>query len=243
LLDPRRLFHIFVWRGYVPSLRPAQDAAINLTVVQSMPLLGSLAAVPLVYWRRLTHDENAEGRRWSPVHVLDAFGVVYVALLGGLYLTSLPLHHMITVRYLHPLYFLGVYWLVRLPAVRRVVETETRTLATGYVGTVLVGTPTYLAAIASLGLVLDESVQLYAYAATTVAVGVGCWAVLTTLRDRHDRPGAVVLGVAAGATTVYLLVGGLALFPATGEFLLPVVRAVSEQIHYARLVGSSPPSW
>ncbi|MBX0322816.1 hypothetical protein EGH21_07205 [Halomicroarcula sp. F13] len=47
----------------------------------------------------------------------------------------------------------------------------------------------------------------------------------------------VVAAVAAGP----LGIAGLSLFPSSGEFLLPVSRALSEQIHYARLLGSSPP--
>jgi len=89
--------------------------------------------------------------------------------------------------------------------------------------------------------VLDESIQLYALAALAVAGGVGGWALVGTSRGEHTRAGAVALGVAAGAMTVYLVVAGLSLFPTTGEFLLPVSRVVGERIHYARLIGSSPP--
>lgn len=243
LLEPARLFRVFVHTGYVSSLRPAQDAAINLSVLASMPLLGALLAYPVLAARWLTarSDWTFSPRTWSPTRAMDAFTVVYVFLLLGLYFRSLPLHHMLTVRYLHPLYLLGVYWLVRLPAVRRVVAMEPRSLALSYGGTVLVALPAYLGAIAVGGLVLDESIQLYALAALGVAVGVGGWAVAAELRGRYTQAGAVALGVGAGAMTVYLLVAGLSLFPTTGEFLLPASRVVSEQIQYARLIGSSPP--
>jgi len=243
LLDPARLFHIFVHTGYVPTFRPSQDAAINLSVLSSMPLLGALLAYPVLAAGRLHSgpDWPVAPRQLSPGRVVDAFTVLFVVGLCGLYLQRLPVHHMLTVRYLHPLYAIGVYWLARVPAVREVVTTEQGLLVRSYGVTILVGLPTYLAAIATEGLVLDESIQLYALVSLVAAAGVGAWAVLGTVRGGYPRLGAVTLGVAAGAMTVYLLAAGLALFPNSGEFLLPVSRAISERIHYARLIGSAPP--
>ena len=243
MTEPARLLHVFVRRGYIPTLRPTQDAAIHLSVVESMPLFGALLAYPALALRRRSPGPDWMGspRQWSPMRVVDAFSVAYVVLLVGLYFQALPLHHMLTVRYLHPLYAVGVYWLVRVPAVRRAVTSEWRLLTRSYTGTVLVGTGGYLGAIALDGLVLGESVQLYALVALLVAAAVGLWALTATLRGGYRRTGALALGVAAGAMSVYLLAAGLSLFPSTGEFLLPVSGAVSEQIHYARLAGGSPP--
>ncbi len=243
LLDPGRLFRIFVRTGYLPMRKPSFDAAINLSVLASMPLLGAVLAYPVYLGRRLATKSEliVSPRQWSPVRLLDAFTVLYVVLLLGLYLASLPLHHMLTVRYLHPLYPIGVYWLVRLPPVRRSVAMHPKTLAGSYAGSVLLGVPLYLGAISLGGLVLDESIQLYALVALAVAAVLAAWTVLTTRREAYTRAGAVILGVAAGAMSVYLLVAGLSLFPTTGEFLLPLSRLLSENIHYARLLGSSPP--
>ncbi|QIO21620.1 hypothetical protein [Haloarcula sp. JP-L23] len=244
LFDPEHLFRVFVRTGYVPTLRPTQDAAVNLSVLASMPLLGVLVGYPVLAIRRGIARSDwplPSPRQWSPARVLDAFTVLYALLLVGLYLETLPSHHMFTVRYLHPLYALGVYWLVRMPTVRRVVATERRTLTFAYAATVILGTPTSLAAIAVGRLVLSEAVQLFSLVALTVAVGLAVWAVAAVLTDAGFRVGACTLGVAAGATTVYLLVAGLSLFPTSGEFLLPLSRAVSETVHYARLLGSSPP--
>jgi len=243
LLDPGRLFRIFVRTGYLPTFRPTQDAAINLSVLASMPLLGALLAYPVHVGRRQTTEGGllTAPRQWSPVRVIDVFTLLYVFLLFGLYLASLPVHHMLTVRYLHPLYLVGVYWLVRLPAVRRPVATRPRALAGSYGASIVTAGPLYLGAIALGGLVLDESIQLYVLAALTAAAVLAAWAVLATGHDDYTQTGAVVLGVAAGAMSVYLLVAGLSLFPTTGEFLLPLSRLLSEQVHYARLLGSSPP--
>ncbi|WP_276273830.1 hypothetical protein [Haloarcula litorea] len=243
LLDPDRLFRVFVRTGYVPSLRPDQDAAINLSVLASMPLLGAAVAYPVLVARRIGRDEwPSRPREWSPARVVDAFTAVYAVLLLGLFLASLPLHHMLTVRYLHPLYPLGVYWLARLPAVRGVVTGQRRRLAASYGATIVAGVPAFLGAVVVGHLVLPEAVQAYALAALAVAAVVACWSVVATVTGRGARAGAVVLGLAAGATTTYLLVAGLSLFPSTGEFLLPLSRAAAEHVHYAELLGSSPPA-
>lgn len=242
--DPERLFRVFVHTGYVPTLRSSEDAAINLSVLASMPVLGALVAYPVLAGKRAVARQITlvSPRRWPAIRVVDSFTIIYVLCLLGLYLQSLPTHHMLTVRYLHPLYPIGVYWLVRLPAVRRSVTTAARTLTVSYGLTVFVLVPTYLLAIAAGRLVLDESIQLYALAALFVGTAIALWASVSSVGG-YRTAGAVVLGVAAGTMSVYLLVAGLALFPTTGEFLLPVSRIVSERIHYARLIGSTPPFW
>ena len=238
--DPGRLVATFLRTGYLDTLRTSQDAAINLSVLASMPLLGSLVSVPVLAARRQLPAIRSP-REWAPLRVLDAFSICYVVLLFGVFLNSLPIHHMFTVRYLHPLYAVGVYWVTRLPAVRGVVESQSRALATTTAVTALAGAGVYLGVIAVGDLVLGESVQVYALWALAVAVAVLAWAVLATLRPGLDGAGAVVLGVAAGSMATYLLVSGLSLFPVTGEFVLPVSRVLSDAVHYARLYGSSPP--
>jgi hypothetical protein len=247
LFDPERVVRIFLRHGYVDSLTSSQDAAVNLSVLESMPLLGAVAVYPLLAARRLARGVSLPrpGRtgRTAPVTVVDAFSVLYVLLLFGLALTTLPLHHMFTMRYLHPLYAVGVYWVIRIPAVRNALETAGRSAAAGFITTVLIGVPLYLGVIAAADLVLGEAVQLYALAALAVAVAVGCWVLLETVVGGFESLGAIVLGVAAGLTAVYLLVSGVALFPDTGEFLLPLSRAASERLHFMRLYGSTPSYW
>jgi len=247
LLDPERMSRIFLRHGYIDSLLPRQDAAVNLSVLESMPLLGAVVVYPLLAVRRLARGVSLRRPRLAgqtaPVTVVDAFTVVYVLLLLGLALTTLPLHHMFTMRYLHPLYAVGIYWVIRLPAVRRALETAGWSATVGFGTAVLTGVPLYLGAIAVGDLVLGEAVQLYALAALTVAAGVGCWVLLDTAVGGFEATGAAVLGVAAGLTAVYLLVSGVTLFPDTGDFLLPLSRAVSERLHFMRLYGSTPSYW
>ena len=247
LLDPERVVRIFLRHGYIESMAASQDAAVNLSVVESMPLLGAVAVYPLLAARRLARGVGLprpdRPGRTAPVTVVDAFSVLYVVLLLGLALTTLPLHHMFTMRYLHPLYAVGIYWVIRIPAVRRAIGTAGRSAVAGFGTTVLVGCPLYLGVIAAGDLVLGEAVQLYALAALAVAGAVGCWVLLETAVGGFESVGAVILGTAAGVTAVYILVSGVTLFPDTGEFLLPLSRAVSERLHFMRLYGSTPSYW
>lgn len=240
---PADAIHLFVRSGYIDGLRPAQDAAINLSILESLPLLATATAVPALAVRRLTAGiEPRSPTDWRPIRVLDSFTIIYTALLFGLFLGPLPIHHMFTVRYLHPLYAVGVYWLVRIPAVTRAITSHARLLVGATVATVVVGVPAYLLAIAAGDFVLGEAVQLYALVALAIAVAVAVWTLAQTIVGGFERLGAILLGVAVGTMAVYLLVSGLSLFPTTGEFALPLARTVSEQIHYARLLGSTPPS-
>lgn len=247
IADPEAVYRIFVRRGYVDLRQASKDAAVNLSVLESMPLFGALVAAPVLAVRIGTTELGRRVRRLrsvsDPKSVVDGFTVAYGALLVGLFLASLPSHHMLTVRYLHPLYALGVYWLVRLPAVRRALSTASHVAAGSFAVTVVTGVPLYLGAIAVGDLVLGESVQLYALVALALAVAVGCWALLETSVGGLEASGAALLGVAGGAVAVYLLVSGVALFPTTGDFLLPLSRAASERVHFMRLYGSTPSYW
>ena len=252
--DPGRLVDVFVRSGYVPGLDPTQDAAVNLSVLESMPTLAALAgavvsatvrfADPSLVPREVAGSTLARTRErvdLESITVVDLFAVVYGLGLLGLFLGRLPTHHMLTVRYLHPLYALCVYWLVRTAAVRRAVETAPGTLAGAAITGVVVGVPAYAGALAVFGLTLSEGVQLYALLALAGAAGLGASAVLTSLDpDRDVRTLALALGLVAGVSATFLLVSGVALFPVTGEFLLPVGRVFHEAVDVARLGTTGP---
>lgn len=247
--DVDRLREVFLRSGYRP-LRTGQDRAVNLSVVESMPLLGALLALPVVAVRSI-RDHLSEWRggtsplvgtlrslrsgahHLSAARVTDLFVGLYAVTLVVFYLRSLPLHHMLTVRYLHPLYPVGIYALVRTPAVRRVLDGSWSTLWRAYLGTVVGATVLYLGALVAFDAVQSEAIQLYGLSAFLLGVVVALWAVGAELLgddSRTLRVGAVVLGVAAGAMSVYLLVSGLVLFSVEGTFALPVSRAVSDAL-------------
>ena len=244
--DLELLWQVFVRWGYDPTLPSSHDPSVNLSIAESMPILGTVLTVPVLVVRKLLSGIDVRGIKsptaWSPVRVIDVFTCVYAILLLGVFLERLPVHFMRTVRYFHPLYAIGVYWLVRLPVVRRTVTTRWQSLSAASVGTVLLGVPLYLVNIDSGNLVLGESIQLYALVALAWSGVVAVWAVAGTALDRFERSGSLVLGVSIGLMATFLLVSGLALHPTTGEFLLPISRVVSEGIHYWKLYGLQPPS-
>ncbi|SFL07977.1 hypothetical protein SAMN04487950_2331 [Halogranum rubrum] len=197
ITDVERLADVFFGSGYRP-LRTGQDRAVNLSVLESMPLFGVVLTLPLVaVWRRrrlLTDGGSVRARlsdstRWSrpslrflsATQSTDVFVALYAAILVVFYLRSLPLHHMLTVRYLHPLYPVGVYALVRTPAVRRVIRQEWSTLWRAYTVAVAGGVPLYLGALVLFDTVQSEAIQLYALVALLVGVAVDLWSVSSAL--------------------------------------------------------------
>ena len=243
--DVDRVSEVFLRSGYRP-LRTGQDRAVNLSVLESMPLLGAVGALPAVAVRvarnRLfTRPDGGSPsvrsfqsiRALSAARATDLFVLLYAATLVVFYLSSLPLHHMLTVRYLHPLYPVGVYALVRTPAVRRVLDDHWTTMWRSYLGAVVAVTALYLGALALLDTVQGEAIQLYGLGAFLLGLLVVVWAVGTELLGDDSRAlhvGSVVLGVAAALMSVYLLVSGLVLFSVEGTFALPISRAVSDAL-------------
>lgn len=230
--DADRLVDVFLRSGYIEGLRQPWNIPVNMTMLESMPLFGAFAATPVLGIRAVR--SRIGDRNWplTPARQTDLLGISVLLLFVLVYSQRLPLHHMYTVRYLHPFYPVGVYFLARVPAVRAAMTTNPRTLVGSYGVTVLAGVPLYLFVVQSLGLVRSEAVQLYALCALAVAALLAVWTVLATALESRDltQSGGAVLGLAAGAMTVYLLVGGIELFSRGTEAVLPVVRLIGESI-------------
>lgn len=236
--EPGRLLTVLVRWGYTNGPGTGVDGARNLALLQSAPVLAALVAAPAVAWRGLARGGGERPSASRAVRAADRFAVGYALVLGGLYLGRLPVHHQYTVRYLHPIYPLGVYLLVRLPAVRTAVEGAPRTLAASFAGTVGVGVPLYVGALAATGAVQSAAVQLFGLAVLPVAALAGAWSLAAARAGPEAFPGrardgAAVLGVAAGAAATYLLVSGFVTFAFTDEFLLPLSRLVADAVRAA----------
>lgn len=230
LTDYDRLNGVFIRGGFLDSVPIPK--AINLTVIEAMPLLGTLVGLPVVaggwfrrYRRRL--DRGVEG-----VVATDGLVVVYGLLLSLLYLDRLPLHHMFTVRYLHALYPLGAYLVIRSPAVREVIDTEWTVVVTAYLGVVGVGIPGFILVLDRWVQVQGEAVQLYGLIALGVAVVMAMWAVSASLVEVDERVGGLIVGGGMGVMTVYLIVSGLGFFAYTPEYVLPVSEVMAEQLRF-----------
>lgn len=227
LTEPFKLYHTFLRSGYVGTDGPgATGLAINLAFLEALPLAGVLVAAPVVAGRRLyaARPVSRRGLRRhlaTPAGTADAFVGVYALLLTLLYLPRFPLHAMLTVRYIYPLFPLAIYAAARLPTVRAAITATGWTSGFAYSGGVLIGGQLSLLVIAGAGLGVDEAMQGYALLALGLAGVLGAWSVIATWTDRYARAGAVLLGL-AGATTTNLV--GIIVYQYFGRaFLLPII--------------------
>lgn len=215
LMEPRRLSTIFVRSGWFEALSDNDGLAVNLSVAESMPLAGALVGLPVVCVRQLRE------RAFEPVHAVDAFVLAYTLLTLLFYLPSLPLHAMMTVRYLFVLYPLSAYGLVRLPWVRRAIRRHTRLLAWTYTGGVLIGGQLLLAALVLIEAGFEEGSQAIALLGLSVAGVLAAWSLVEAAGRALPRVGAVLLGLAGGCTTtLYFVMLG---YYYGASFALPLV--------------------
>lgn len=256
---PERLVQTFVRGGYIDRVAARDGAeAINLTVLESAPMLGALVAIPVLWtrtvlrrWRQVGPPrslptslrtplpaglrrelEGLLAARHSPWVAADGFVVLYAAGLTLVNLPRLPLHAQATVRYLLPLFPLGLYALARLPAVRRAVDEQPGLLALSATATVFGLVPLVSAWVAVADLAMGEAFQLHALLGLAVATPLAAWGVATALgsdvrlgktrRVDSARVGAVALGVATGVGSTFLLVTAFSYFAPVGPFPVPV---------------------
>lgn len=225
--EPSKAYHMFLRSGYVGTDgRGATGLAINLAFLESLPLAGALVAAPVVALERYRAENTFSLQTVcsylaTPRGTADAFVLVYASLLALLYLPRLPIHAMLTARYIYPLFPLGIYAVARLPAVRAAVTEAGWPLAFSYGGGVLIGGQLTALTIALVGLGVDEAMQGYALLALALAAALGGWSLVTAWTGPRHRSGAVLLGLAGAVTTN--LVGLIAYQYFGRAFLLPIV--------------------
>lgn len=238
LTDPHKLFRVFVRSGLSLGLHPLGARSLNLSVLESMPLAGALLALPAVLYRRVSGTEwrpstgMVSAVRSDPKRTTDLLAGTYALLLVVMYLPRLPVHVMFTVRYLHPLYPLAIYFVVRSSAVRRTVVERGRLLATAYALFVTVGGVLLVGVFAMYTSEVEEAVQIHARVGLAAAALLLYWMVVETLVEEADyaRSGAVALALAAAVPTVYSFLSAVAYFVFSDKFALPVMRVVSESL-------------
>jgi hypothetical protein len=232
--EPDRLYHTFVRSGRIPvnvKYHVNDQEAIELTVLESAPYLAALTGSVAVALRSVSAGLSASrlrGALGDPARQLDAFAVVVSVLYVLVYMDRLPIHTQVTVRYLLPVFALGLYGVARLPTVHRVAQADWRWLA-GPSLAVLVGGALVLAAVHRwLSLAVGEAMQLHALLALACAVPVGGWLFVTELGLVDDRRvDAVALAVPMGLGTLLLSFTALAYFQ-YGQYVVPAMKTVAE---------------
>lgn len=230
--DPTHVSHVFLRSGYIEGIADdAGNEAVTLALLEVTPLLAALLAAPVVTIR--TVRTRADFRAWlaSPAGRTDLIVSVYVGLIVLAYLPRALGHAQITVRYFLPILPGLVYLIVRLPAVRRAIHATPRLLLFTYAATVLIGGQLLVLALLFMNPSVGEAVQMHAWLGLATAFPLGAWALVATATDRTTpRVGAVLLALAAGATTVFVVLSGTIYFAEVGDFALPIVQWGSERL-------------
>ncbi|WP_211609037.1 hypothetical protein [Halogranum amylolyticum] len=122
VLEPTRLYHVFIRGGYIEAVaRKDLGHAITLSLLESAPIFAALIALPGALSRRLRGTDVsvllARRRSLSARHATDLLVAAIAVLFVLFYLPRLPLHVMITVRYLLPVMPLLLYAVFRLQQV------------------------------------------------------------------------------------------------------------------------------
>jgi hypothetical protein len=233
--DTDRLYHTFVRSGTIPSVRyePNDYEPVDLAMLEAMPILAALAALPVLFVRRLlalSGVRDLNPRTWEPERKTDLLVACLGVVLTVVYLPRLPLFSMLTVRYLHPLVALSAVGIFRIPAVRDGLA-ETGWFARAYLGSLGLALVVSFGGITGLGLAVGEAVQYNALWHLAVAGVLAAVVVGRTIRPERVSPRAVATGVAlpAGFTTAYLLLSGLVYFR-YGTYALDLVTRVAESL-------------
>jgi 4-amino-4-deoxy-L-arabinose transferase-like glycosyltransferase len=239
--DPGRLYRVFVRGGDISGVsRLNLSQTIYLTVLEAAPVVAGVAAACAAggvgVWRSV---QSAPQRfvtglrarlgvfRTSPAATVDAFVVTLAASFLLMYISRLPLHAQLTVRYLHPFYPLAVYVIARQASLQRVIATHWRSGLWTWAGGVLVGAQVFVVAVAAGSLGRGEAVQVHAFVGLVAAAVFALATASSVLTDRFDRATAVAGGLAAALGTDLLLLSGLAYFQ-YGQYALPAAGWVAD---------------
>lgn len=234
--DPDRVYHTYVRSRSLGAMTldggagQFRFAAANLSFVESMPLAGGLVAsgvaAVVLAWRWVRNRGAAISGRLTAT---DGLAVAVALTFAVLYAQELPLVAQYTVRYLFPLFPLSIYGLARLGATRGVISGHGRLVGWTYAGGVLVGGQLAFAYVVASDLAVGEAFRLHALVNLALAAALAVTLAVAVLRPSRDRPAAVALGLAAAATTVFLVLAAVVYFP-IGRFLLPVVQALADLV-------------
>ena len=238
LKNADRMYHILVRGGDIPtvSTRINDYEMIELTLLESFPLVAAFIALPAVALRR-SRARIDRSVLSSPRRQTDLLAVAFAVVFTIVYLPELPLVSQITLRYILPVFPILFYCVARLPPVHRAIEDVPEWLYGGYLLTVAGGGLAVVAALTVLDPAIGEAMQFHALlglaAAVVAVVCLGSW----PLHDR-SRVAAVGLAVPAGVTTVFLLLAGVEYFhyrlpgmaPGREPFALDIVRVLAKLV-------------
>ena len=239
--DPGRLYRVFVRGGDIKGVsRLNLSQTIYLTVLEAAPIVAGVTAAYATGGVRLSQfvhraPKNLVTRlrsrsgafKMSPAVTVDAFVVALATSFLLMYVSELPLHAQLTVRYLHPFYPLAVYGIARQAPLRRAFGTHWQAGLWTWVVGVLLGSQLFVVVVAAGSLGRGEAVQVHAFAGLAVAGVFATLAATSVFTDRFDRATAVAGGLAGALGTDFLLLSGLLYFQ-YGQYALPAAGWVAD---------------
>jgi len=200
--------------------------AVELALLESMPLLAAAVWFPVAWGRRLV------GRRVSippgPDGATDLLALAWTVVFVLVYLPYLPLGSQITVRYIVPTVPLLLYGLTRVEPLVRGVRAAPRWLAGGYLLGAVGGTLAITVVLAVLDPAVGEAMQFHALvnlgAAALLAAAVVSWGI-----HRREDVVAGAAGLAGGLTTALLVLAALE-YVSYGRYAVDLVRVLAGAI-------------
>lgn len=228
--DPAAVWQTLVRSGdAAAALNNSGTQSVNLSLLESAPVLGALAGGLPAAWRR-ARSGPAITRRIQAETAVDLFAILLCVTLVLQYASRLPIHAQLTVRYLFPLFPLGVYLLARLPVVRATLSTHWRLFAWTTAVTICIGSQLIAVTVFWTTVGLGEAFQLHALLGLATAIPLAAWSCLGRSESRLGRTGAVLVGVATGLATVFVLMVALEYYSIGDSHMLPMVRLVAERV-------------
>lgn len=233
IYSPDEIVTIFLRSGALEGwvAEQANYESVNLAILESAPVLAAVLGVVPVAVRKV---RRRGGRRFdwppSPAWTVDAFLILFTIAFSLLYVSRLPVHAQITVRYLLPIFPALVVLIVRLPAIRGVLAGQWKLLLWAYAIAVLIGGQLLVVALVVMDPGVGEAFQFHAWIGLGIAVPLAIW----SLSGRHDgwwgHTGAVLIGLAAASVTVFLLLLTFDYFTVGNSQALPLVRAIGDVV-------------
>ena len=227
---PSALYHTLVRSGdAAAALNIEGKESVNLTVLESAPVLGAMAGVVPVAWRRL-RSASLPSRILSGRRAVDLFAVVFVVALTLQYASRLPIHAQVTVRYLFPVFPLGVYLLCRLPTVRMALQENLRLFGWTLGAATCIGGQLLVVVVFTSVVGIGEAFQLHALLALATAGPLAVWGLAGRGDGTFGRVGAVLLGLGTAVSTLFVLLLAVEYYSLGNAHLLPVVRTAAELV-------------
>ncbi|WP_416840405.1 hypothetical protein [Haloferax sp. DFSO52] len=227
---PTHVYTVFIRRGYIERFAHKDyNQAINLSVLEAMPLVSALVFLPKAALLSLMSGDS----RNKAVAATDWLVVIISSLFILFYVADLPTHAAITVRHILPVMPLFAYAVFRLPTIQSLTGYP-QVMSFSYIGTVLIGSQLIIVVLVINNATLGEAAQVHAWASLGVAACFALWLLVHQHLPQRVQPGgAALLGIVFGVTTNFLLLAGVVYFAHSGGFALPVIDWVSNFVRWS----------